>query len=114
MENINPELTDKIFKRGFASGKEHSTPSPETLNLFKNMNDKIDEIKKTLGDLRVDIAKLPEKIFEKGDTKYANKTTEKIVYGMVGTILTLVLIAVVYLVINKWTNDVCVAVLNIQ
>ncbi len=37
MENISSELTDKIFKRGFNAGKEHSTPSAETLELFENM-----------------------------------------------------------------------------
>ncbi len=79
---------------------ENRQPSIYTLKMFTNMEDKIDEIKKTLNDLRVDIAGLPEKMFEKGDARYASKLSEKVVYGMVGVVLTTILIAILYLVIK--------------
>lgn len=94
------EETDKIYKNGFKSGIEHSQPSPHTLKLFKSMDEKIDKMAIAINNLRVDIAKLPERIFEKGDRRYASKLSEKLIYGMVGTVLTLVLIAVVYLVLK--------------
>ena len=79
---------------------ETRQPSVYTLKLFSNMDKKIDDIKKAINDLRIDIAELPAKIFDKGDKRYASKLSEKIIYGMVGVILTSVLMAVIYLIIK--------------
>lgn len=49
------------------------------INIMDNetMAQDIKEIKSIIGDLRVDIASLPEKIFEKADCRYAAKTIEE-------------------------------------
>lgn len=67
---------------------------------IKSMEEKIDKVIKGMTDMKVDIAGLPQKFFDKADTKYAGKTTEKLVYGMVGTILTSVLGSLLYLVLK--------------
>ena len=92
----------------------HIEPSPQTLlelsNLKKDMAsnneahklimDKIDKFGEKLEQLSVDIAKLPEAIFEKGDERYATKLSEKVVYGMVGVVVTGVLVALMTLLMK--------------
>lgn len=77
----------------------------EDKQLQDNFNEyimqKIDDLTKAVSEIQVSIAQLPERIFEKGDDRYASKTSERIVYGMVGTIITSVLLALIYLVIIK-------------
>jgi hypothetical protein len=49
-------------------------------------------------------AKLDEKFasfFQEAESKFASKLTEQIVYGMVGTILSAVMLALIYLVIKN-------------
>lgn len=41
-----------------------------------------------------------DKFIESADNKYASKLTEKVVYGLVGTVLTIVTTAVLYLIIK--------------
>lgn len=79
---------------------ENRQPSLHTLQLFNSMDKKIDEIKKAVNDLKIAIAVLPEKVFEKGDQRYASKLSERVIFGMVGMILTTVLGAVIYLVLK--------------
>jgi Txe/YoeB family toxin of Txe-Axe toxin-antitoxin module len=67
----------------------------------RTIMEKIDDLTKSLVEIQISIAKLPEKMFEKADERYASKLSEKIVYGMAGTVLTLVLTALVFLVIKK-------------
>ena len=67
----------------------------------RTIMEKIDDLTKSLVEIQISIAKLPEKMFEKADERYASKTSERIVYGMVGTVVTAVLLALVYLVILK-------------
>jgi len=45
-------------------------------NLRQELMDKIDDIKQDVGDIKVEIAKLPEILADKFDTRYANKDTE--------------------------------------
>ncbi len=79
---------------------ENRLPSIHTLKLFSNMDKKIDDLKKLMSDLRIDIAKLPEKVFEKCDKRYASKLAERVIFGMVGVILTTVLMAIIYLILK--------------
>jgi len=67
----------------------------------RTIMEKIDDLTKSLVEIQISIAKLPEKMFEKADERYASKLSEKIVYGMAGIVLTLVLTALVFLVIKK-------------
>lgn len=85
----------------------HTTPSPETKARLialedsqKKLMDKIDDLIETVNNIEISIAGLPEKIFEKGDERYASKTSEKLVYGMVGAILFSVLSSLLYLVLK--------------
>lgn len=67
----------------------------------KIIMDKIDDIIKSIAEIQCSMAGLPEKIFEKADERYASKTSERVIYGMVGTIVTAVLLSLIYLVILK-------------
>lgn len=78
----------------FITRKEH-------YNNVTSMSEKIDDIKNEIGEMKIMLAGLPEKMFEKADQRYAGKPTEKIVYGMVGLILVIVLTSLVYLTINQ-------------
>ena len=70
--------------------------------LKENFNEyimqKIDDLTKAVSDIQISIAGLPEKIFEKADKRYASKTSEKVVYGMVGAIILGALYAILKLV----------------
>ncbi len=66
----------------------------------KMMTDKIDKIDKSVNDIKIAIASLPDDILQRADKRYAGKTTEKVVYGMVGLILSIVITALVYLVVS--------------
>ena len=95
--------------------KSHTSPSPQTLlelgNLKKDMAsnneahitimEKLDNFGEKLEEMRVQLAELPEKIFEKGDERYASKNVEKVLYGLIGVILTAFVVGLWELV-NKW------------
>jgi hypothetical protein len=60
----------------------------------KTMAEKIDKIAEGISDIKtdmtaikVDIACLPQAIFEKGDNRYASKTVERAVYALIGIIV---------------------------
>jgi hypothetical protein len=82
MENI-PEIQTtrdfEMYQRGYESkaAKFHAKPSPQTLELFKKMDDKIDKIFDAIGSIHVELAKIPERIFDKADDRYAAKEIEK-------------------------------------
>lgn len=67
----------------------------------KTMTEKIDNIINSLGDINVKIAELPEKVLDKADERYASKTVERAVYGIIGALSLTVIIAIVELVIKK-------------
>lgn len=72
------EISD-IDKRLDKNDKEHITIM-EKLDAFKDFfNDKINS-------LQVDIARMPDKILERADDRYASKTAEKIIYALVGAV----------------------------
>lgn len=68
-------------------------------NQVKIMTNEIKDVKDAVNDLRVDIAKMPEAILEKGDKRYADKRIEKnfdklvwlVIAGVVVGLLNLVL-----------------------
>lgn len=72
------EISD-TDKRLDKNDKEHIAIM-EKLDAFKDFfNDKINS-------LQVDIARMPDKIFERADKRYASKTIEKLAYGVLGAV----------------------------
>lgn len=64
----------------------HTTPSPETINRLKTLEDtqtifmdKLDNLKEDIQEISISIAELPEKIFDKADHRYASKEIEEAV-----------------------------------
>ena len=84
---MNVDEKVKEYSLGFEAGQKHQTSSPMTIKMFQNMEDKIDKLEEKINQIAIDIVKLPEKIFEKSDEKYASKLTEKVVYTLIGLIL---------------------------
>ena len=78
-----------VFLEAHKLGKlnPHDSPSKWTIQKFNDMNDKIDNLKEDIGEIRVQIAGLPEILVDKFDCKYASKDTEKIVYGLIILVL---------------------------
>ena len=66
---------DSINEKLRNNEKEHTT-----------IMDKIDEFGRKLEEVSVKIASLPEQILEKADKRYASKTAEKLIYGLVGVV----------------------------
>lgn len=63
---------------------QHTQSSPQTLSLFKSLDDKVNDLKCTMD-------KGFEKIhatLEADSKKYASRTTQNIVYGFAGIVLT--------------------------
>lgn len=77
--------TEKAFTEGILRGKIHSTPSPETKQLFKNFNMEIEFIKEKLEQMptKAEMELANEKLIERLDKRYAGKLVEKIVFGLV-------------------------------
>ena len=69
-------------------------------NHVKIMTEEIKEVKDAVNDLRVDIAELPEKVFEKADNRYADKRIEKNFDKLVWLVLAGVLLGILNLIIN--------------
>lgn len=121
-------MTDKYDKiieiqndiKGIVKGAVgHPTPSPETIERFKGIESKINDIKKSMEEkidrLKDDltsfkleiireIASIPDRIQACSDERYATKEEIKpiksFVYGLVGFVLLAVLGSVMYLVIK--------------
>ena len=66
---------DSINEKLRNNEKEHSA-----------IMEKIDEFGKKLEDVSVKIASLPDQILERADKRYASKTAEKLIYGLVGVV----------------------------
>lgn len=62
--------------------------------------EKIDKLTEKLEEVSIAIATLPADILKQADERYAGKPAERIVYGMVGVVLTVVLMALLYLIIK--------------
>ena len=90
MENYTEKEIMKIKNDAFGEGQKHSHSSPETLELFRKMDEKMDkikdELKNDISDIKVAIAKLPKDLIDQFDKRYASKETEKIVKYVIGMI----------------------------
>jgi len=79
------ELHD-LYNRGIASGKQHEEPSRKTLEFMDIMNDKMDKLKddmiKSVVEIKILIAGLPQDLLDKCDLRYAEKALEKKVNGL--------------------------------
>lgn len=64
---------------------------------YKVFMEKMEEITDSINELKISIAELPEKIFEKADDRYASKITERGFYALVGALS----LGVIYLIINS-------------
>jgi len=71
--------TSNTEKRLDQNDKEHITIM-EKMDAFREFfNEKINA-------LSLDIAKMPDKILERADERYASKTAEKVIYALVGAV----------------------------
>lgn len=70
----------------------------ECINNHKTMMEKIDEVKNDISEIKVMLAGMPEKIFEKADCRYASKITERAVYAAIGVMCLAVLTGVIALI----------------
>lgn len=48
--------------------------------------EKMDKFGEKLEAISVKIAQLPDEIFKRADDRYASKTAEKVIYGLVGAV----------------------------
>ena len=62
--------------------------------------EKLDDFGAKLEDVRISLAELPDKIFERADKRYASKTAERIIYGFVGAICLAVIGGIMALVLR--------------
>ena len=69
-------------------------------NNVKVMIKEIQDIKDSTNEIKIQIAKLPEKILEKSDGRYADKKTEKTVDKLIWLVLSAVVIAVLSLILK--------------
>ena len=69
-------------------------------NHVKNMTEEIKDVKDAVNDLRVDIAELPEKVFDKADVRYADKRIEKNFDKLVWLVLAGVVLGILNLIIR--------------
>jgi hypothetical protein len=67
---------------------------------IKEVRTEVGEVKDSVSDLHVLVARLPEKILEKTDTKYASKAVEKIIYFIGGLVVTSIVGAFMALVLK--------------
>ena len=67
---------------------------------IKDVQIEVGNVKDSVSDLHVKIAKLPEVILDKADLRYASKISETMVYGMVAIVMTAVISSLVYIVVR--------------
>lgn len=67
---------------------------------INSMSKELKEISNKIDNLALKFAEFPERFFEKADKRYASKLSEKVVYSMVGIVLTIVFGALVYSVLK--------------
>lgn len=83
MKELNDKY-DKIYNEKYSDVNLHNKPSPETIIRLKVLEDnqvkfmeKLDKMGCILEDIKIKIAELPEKVFEKADERYAEKKVEQ-------------------------------------
>lgn len=52
----------------------------------KTIMEKMDKFGEKLEAMSVKIAELPDEIFRRADERYASKTAERVIYGLVGAV----------------------------
>jgi len=76
----NPDLANEIYNSGVQEGQSHLEPSPKTLIIIKNMEDKLDKMKDSftteISTLKMLIVGIPKQIIDETDKKYACKEVE--------------------------------------
>jgi benzoyl-CoA reductase/2-hydroxyglutaryl-CoA dehydratase subunit BcrC/BadD/HgdB len=76
----NPDLANEIYNSGVIEGQSHTEPSPKTLIIIKNMEDKLDKMKDSftteISTLKMLIVGIPKQIIDETDKKYACKEVE--------------------------------------
>ena len=97
VEEMSLDEQSIIYNKGFKAGQEHTVPSPDTRNFMTKMETELINIKEKLekmptrDEMLLCVEKAIDTALEKSDKKFASKTTERIVQGMVGAILLFVL-----------------------
>ena len=100
---MNEEEKITIFNKGFKSGQEHSEPSSQTKQFITKFSMELEYLKDEIRELK---EKVPTKDamklafsealgeFTKNcDNKYASKTSEKVIYSLIGLIVIAVIVA---------------------
>jgi len=64
------------------------------------MSEKLDELKNNIYEIKILLATMPKQIIDECDSRYASKISEKVVYSMVGLVLTAFMGSLIYLVIK--------------
>ena len=52
----------------------------------KTIMEKIDRFGEKLEEISIKLASLPDDIFKRADDRYASKTAERVIYGLVGIV----------------------------
>ena len=52
----------------------------------KTIMEKIDRFSEKLEEISIKLASLPDDIFKRADDRYASKTAERVIYGLVGIV----------------------------
>ena len=112
---MTPEEKNNFYQAGYKAGVEHQEPSPITLkaidtmkNIIEKNSENIKEIKNTLKEIptktEMDLAnrKLIDEVLKSVKNDFVLKETfnpvQKIVYGLVGTILAGFMGAILFIV----------------
>lgn len=92
--------------------EEFTTHQKAMAEVVKNINTKLEKVDDAVGDLKVEIASLPEKLFKEMDKRYASKesflTVRNMVYGAAGGLITfafgIIVGVVIYSLKNGWIS----------
>jgi flagellar motility protein MotE (MotC chaperone) len=110
IELVDKRLDSAIFDRKTETNAIRAEVKLTTRELsmeISEMKKDLEQVSKDVCGVKQDIKNLDTKLdekfatfFQEAERKFASKLTEKIVYGMVGTILSAVLLALIYLVVK--------------
>ena len=68
-------MMDEIEKKLIKNDQEHDT-----------LMEKMDKFGEKLEGISIKLAELPDEIFKRADDRYAAKTAERVIYGLVGIV----------------------------
>ena len=92
VEEMSPDEQSIIYNKGFKAGQDHSIPSPDTRNFMTKMETELINIKEKLekmptrDEMLLCVEKAIDTALEKSDKKFASKSTEKIVWAILGAV----------------------------